>query len=129
LSALPYLLGWIYPIPVGWLADWLIKSGKLSRAKTRKIMTTIGMLTPALALIALTFAGCDPTWTITLLCLAVMINGTSMSGCNVNQLELTPNYAGTLRGVTSTVANICGFATPALIGALTEGQVNFEIGL
>jgi predicted MFS family arabinose efflux permease len=129
LSALPYLLCWLYAIPVGWVADWLIKSGKLSRAKTRKIMTSIGMLTPAVALILLTFIGCDPTLAIILLCLGVMMSGTSLSGYNVNQLEMTPNYAGTLRGVTSTVANICGFATPALVGSLTEGQVKFLIGV
>ena len=43
----------------------------------------------------------------------------------MNQIELSPNYAGTLRGASSTVANICGFATPAVVGALTKGQVYF----
>ena len=49
--------------------------------------------------------------------------GASLSGYNMNQIELSPNYAGTLRGASSTVANICGFATPAVVGALTKGQV------
>jgi len=32
---------------------------------------------------------------------------------------LSPNYAGTLKGATGTIANICGFLTPALAGYLT----------
>ena len=46
----------------------------------------------------------------------------SISGYNVNELELSPNYAGTLKGATGTIANICGFLTPALAGYLTDGQ-------
>ena len=52
-----------------------------------------------------------------------LLLGATLSGYNVNQLELSPNYAGTLRGASSTVANMCGFATPAVVGALTNGQV------
>ncbi len=52
-----------------------------------------------------------------------MLQGTALSGYNVNQLELSPNYAGTLRGGSSTLANICGFATPALVGTITQGEV------
>jgi ACS family sodium-dependent inorganic phosphate cotransporter len=123
LSALPYLLALFYTTPVGRLADWLIKSEKLSRSKTRKIMTSIGFLGPGLAMLILTIIGCDPTLAIILLCLSAMLNGTALSGYNVNQLELTPNYAGTVSGATSTMANMCGFVTPAVVGALTKGQV------
>ena len=69
-------------------------------------------------------SGCNSTLAIVLLCLAVMIQGTALSGYNVNQLELSPNYAGTLRGGTATLANMCGFATPALVGVITQGQVS-----
>ena len=43
-------------------------------------------------------------------------------GFNVNELELSPNYAGTLKGATGTISNICGFLTPALAGYLTNEQ-------
>ena len=58
-----------------------------------------------------------------------MLSGASLSGYNLNQIELSPNYAGTLRGASSTVANICGFATPAVVGIVTNGQVCYEISL
>jgi hypothetical protein len=86
-------------------------------------MTSIGYLVPALALLILTMIGCDPTLAIILLCISVMINGTVLSGYMVNQLELTTNYAGTVFGVINTTGNMCGFATPAVVGALIKGQV------
>ena len=55
-----------------------------------------------------------------------MLSGAALSGYNLNQIELSPNYAGTLRGASSTIANICGFATPAVVGALTNGQVSIS---
>ena len=39
-------------------------------------------------------------------------------------VELSPNYAGTLMGITNTVGNIPGFVTPYVAGALTEGNVS-----
>ena len=119
VSALPFLLNWLASIPIGLLADWLISSGTLSRGATRKLMTTIGLGGPAIALLSLTFVGCDSQLAITLLCLAMLTLGAALSGYNVNQLELAPNYAGTLKGASSTIANICGFVTPAIVGALT----------
>ena len=67
--------------------------------------------------------GCNPTWAVVLLCFAIAIEGTGYSGYMVNQLELSPNYAGTLKGTSSTFANICGFVSPALTGSLTNGKV------
>ncbi len=46
-----------------------------------------------------------------------------MSGYNVNALELSPNYAGTIRAAGGTIANFTGFITPAVVGYLTEGNV------
>ena len=57
MSSLPFLLNWIYAVLVAGLADWLIHTEKLTKEWTRKLMSTIGLLGPALGLIALTFIG------------------------------------------------------------------------
>lgn len=119
-SSLPYLLNWIYSIVISWVADWLIQSKTLSRGQTRKLMTFIGFMGPAIALTSISLIGCSSTWAVALLCIAVMLEGTGYPGYNVNELELSPNYAGTLKGATGTIANICGFITPALVGFLTD---------
>jgi hypothetical protein len=42
----------------------------------------------------------------------------------MNQMELTPNYAGTLRGFTNTFGNITGFVAPLIAGAITTNNVS-----
>ena len=62
-------------------------------------------------------------------CFAIFQNSSvilSFLGYNVNELELSPNYAGTLKGATGTIANICGFLTPALAGYLTDNQQTIQ---
>ena len=86
-------------------------------------MTAVGLLGPALGLFAMTFVGCNPTLIVVILCLAIMVSSSHLSGTNVNHLELAPNYAGTLKAMTNTFANICGFVTPTLIGSIIQGQV------
>ena len=107
VSALPFLLNWLASIPIGLFADWLIRSETLSRQSTRKLMTTIGLCGPGIALISLTFVGCNSEVAISILCLAMLSLGSALSGYNLNQLELAPNYAGTLKGATSTIGQVC----------------------
>ena len=80
VSSLPYLLNCIYSIIVSWFADWLIQSGKLSRGWTRKLMTTIGFMGPAIALAGISFIGCNSLVAVILLCAAVMLEGTGYPG-------------------------------------------------
>ena len=40
-------------------------------------------------------------------------------------MDLSPNYAGTLMGITNTMANIAGFVTPYVVGSIIEGNVRF----
>ena len=97
---------------VAWIADKLISTQKVSSAYVRKCTTAFAFIGAATGLVGLTFIGCNPTWAVVLLCFAIAIEGTGYSGYMVNQLELSPNYAGTLKGTSSTFANICGFVSP-----------------
>ena len=38
-------------------------------------------------------------------------------------MELSPNYAGTLFGITNMVANLTGFLTPYVAGVITNNNV------
>jgi ACS family sodium-dependent inorganic phosphate cotransporter len=107
----------------GGVVDYLIRTGKVSRSVTRKTVTAIGALGPAIAFTALSFIRCNPTMAIFWICLAVMVNAAVLAGSNVNVLELSPNYAGTLRAILAIIANTNGFTAPAVIGYLTHGNV------
>ena len=39
-------------------------------------------------------------------------------------MELSPNYAGTLMGMTTTFANMTGFLGPLFTGAITNNNVS-----
>ena len=70
-------------MPMGFLADWLIKNEKLSVKNTRRIFNSIGCYGPAIGLIGLSFAGCDKTQAIIWLCISTCFNGAVYSGYQV----------------------------------------------
>ena len=84
LSATPYLLNWVFAVACGWIADYFISSGKLSRAFVRKSLTLLGCAAPGAFLIALSFIKCNPELALTCLCLGCFLNGASYSGFNIN---------------------------------------------
>ena len=92
----------------------------------RKGFNTLGHVGPALGLIGLSFSGCDRMAVIFWFCLAVMLNGASNSGFQVNHVELTSNYSGTLMGVTNTAANMAGFMAPYVTGLVIDGNVSIS---
>ena len=54
---------------------------------------------------------------------ALTIDGGMAAGYNVNALELSPNYAGSIRGMASTIANIQGFLAPTVISFFIQDNV------
>ena len=78
------------------------------------------MYGPMLGLIAMCFVNCDKTLAIVVLCIAMGLNGSIYSGYMCSHQDLSPNLAGTLMGITNTVATIPGFVTPVVTGAITQ---------
>ncbi|KAG7163343.1 inorganic phosphate cotransporter-like 1 [Homarus americanus] len=100
-SGLPYLCNWLFSIIYSNLMDWLLVTKRLSILAVRKISNIIAMV---------------------VLCLAVGMNGAIFSGYMCSHQDLSPNLAGTLMGITNTVATLPGFISPSVTGALTDGN-------
>ena len=81
-------------------------------------------LIPAFCLVMIHYAGCNRVAVIGLLCATVGINGFQFSSVNCNHIDIAPNFAGTLMGITNMFANTMGFLAPQFIGFLTEGHVS-----
>ncbi|CAL1281265.1 unnamed protein product [Larinioides sclopetarius] len=123
LSALPNLMLSLISIVVSILADKLRKSGKLRITVIRKIFNTIGFVGPALCLIAVSFSGCRPTLIVALLSLGMGLNGFAYSGFIVTHVDMSPDFAGTLYGITNFFSNFTGFLVPAYVGwIMQKGQ-------
>ena len=83
-----------------------------------------GQYGPALCLVAVSYTGCATAWSVAMLTLALGLNGTIYSGFNSSHLDIAPNYAGTLMGITNTIANVPAFVAPIVVGHLVNGDVS-----
>lgn len=72
------------------------------------------------------YIGCDSVLTMVLLTLAVGFQGALYTGYLVNHLDLSPNYASVIYGITSTFGTIPSFVAPLMVATLTKGQVGTE---
>lgn len=71
---------------------------------------------PAAALIGLSFVGSSQvSLAILLLILAVGFNSAVYSGYNVNHIDLSPEHAGTLMGITNSISNLFSLVSPLII--------------
>ncbi|CAL1281269.1 unnamed protein product, partial [Larinioides sclopetarius] len=122
ISALPYIV----QAPIAWIAsyfaDHLRKSGELSITDIRKIFNSIGNFGPAFAITLVTMSGCRPKLVVGLICLAMALNGFCYSGYHVTHVDMSPYFASTLFGITSTVAFACGIFAPSFVGFLTSDK-------
>ena len=73
-----------------------------------------------MALIALSFVSCSqPSAAVALLCVGVAVSGCAYCGFLVNHMDIAPQFAGTLFGLSNCIAAITGFTAPYLASALT----------
>uniref|UniRef100_A0AAG5DL33 Putative inorganic phosphate cotransporter n=1 Tax=Anopheles atroparvus TaxID=41427 RepID=A0AAG5DL33_ANOAO len=117
LSSLPYLVMWILSVMLSPLSDFLINRQYLSRLVSRKLFNTIGLWVPMVALLGLAYVPKGGSnLAIVLLTLAVGINSATYLGFQVNHLDLAPNHAGTMMGITNCAANIMSIIAPLIVG-------------
>lgn len=120
LSALPYLGCYIGQVSSGFFADYLRSNAILSTIATRRILTIIGLAAPGILMMCVQFAGCNHVAVVSMLTLALATGGISMGGFQVNHIDLSPNFAGVLMGMSNSFATIPGFLGPEIVGILTE---------
>lgn len=89
-------------------------------------MLVTGLWGPGLALIGLNFISTeDSAAAVTLLTIAVGVNSAVYVGFQVNHIDLSPNYAGTMMGITNCISNITSIVAPMLVGLIVTNEVSF----
>ncbi|XP_076548548.1 putative inorganic phosphate cotransporter isoform X2 [Osmia lignaria lignaria] len=124
LSALPYLVMWILSFPLCWLADYALKKG-VSRGVVRKVCNTIAHWGPAVALSCLAALSIDNAIVaVGILVVAVGLNAGSLCGFQINHIDLSPNFAGTMMSITNCIASVIAIIAPLVCGAIAYEDTN-----
>lgn len=81
---------------------------------------------PGIFILAASYAGCDRGLVVVLFIFVMGSMGPFYSGVQVNTLDLSPNYSGTLMAVGNTLNAITGMVAPFVVGLMTP-EVYLEI--
>jgi MFS transporter, ACS family, solute carrier family 17 (sodium-dependent inorganic phosphate cotransporter), member 5 len=97
----------------GFVADALRRNKVLSTTSVRRIFHFWGQVIPAGCLVAVGYVGCDVYAAVGVLVLAVGSTSLAQAGFQVNHIDLSTTFSGTLMGLTNTLATI-----PGIVGKL-----------
>ncbi|RMC13370.1 hypothetical protein DUI87_10905 [Hirundo rustica rustica] len=122
LSALPYFGCWLCIILSGQIADYLREKQNFSTVCVRKCFTLIGMIGPAVFLVAAGFIGCNYALAVAFVTISTTLGGFCTSGYSINHLDIAPSYAGILLGITNSFATIPGMVGPVIAKNLTHNN-------
>ncbi|XP_035724577.1 sialin-like [Vespa mandarinia] len=126
LTGLPYIARLGAGVLFAAAGDYIRRKNILTLGLIRKIFMLFSHMGPAVALIIMTYAGCDATTAMVMLILALTFNGAACQTSLVNHQDLAPNFAGSLYGVMNTFGSFPGFIIPPIIGALTNERNGVE---
>ena len=124
LSSICYIFQTLVCLIGSWLTDLIISKQLLKTLTIRKINTILGLWLPGACALLAVVAGCQAELAVVLFALAAGLNTLSVSGCKTGMLDIAPDFAGIVFGVSNTVANIPGFMGPAIVGALLTDYSN-----
>ncbi|CAD5111621.1 DgyrCDS915 [Dimorphilus gyrociliatus] len=120
-SAMPHLFMAIFSGLSGPMADYLINGGMVTPTQVRKLFTGIGFGMEGTCMLLLVFIR-DGTLALIYLTIGVGFSGFSISGWQINHLDLSPRYASVLVGITTAVGTVAGILNPTLVGQMTKDQ-------
>ncbi|KAH6935243.1 hypothetical protein HPB50_004812 [Hyalomma asiaticum] len=126
LSAVPYILGAFLCCVASLVADIFRKRATMSITNNRKLFNSLGVMVPGLFLVLVPLAGCNGFWNMILLAVAGGFHGMGHSGFMAAFVDLAPDFAGTLLGISNVIASIPGVAIPAMLGELLKEQSPLE---
>ncbi|KOB65894.1 Sodium-dependent phosphate transporter, partial [Operophtera brumata] len=105
MSALPYLAMFLLSFPFGFISDWLLLKGYLSITTARKLSNSIGMCSSAK--------------------LKLKNHATAPVGTeSLVHIDMAPNFAGTLMGITNCVANMVAIIVPLAAGTILKDETD-----
>ncbi|XP_037294468.1 putative inorganic phosphate cotransporter [Manduca sexta] len=123
LSALPYVAMYILSFVFSWTADFLVNRNIVQLVTSRKIFNTIAHWGPAVALLGLSYLPPGHlTLAVVILTLTVGLNGAHYVGFMLSHIDLSPNHASTLMGITNGISAIFSIMAPLSVSIVVQDQ-------
>lgn len=126
LSATPYLTRSICGILCSFLSDSMLKRKLMSLKASYKFWSFIACFVPSMGLIGITYVNCDIALILLMIAGLGAFNSAQYSGFQSNHIFLTKEYAGTIFGICSMIANMTGFLAPLVTGIIVSGNQTLE---
>ena len=124
VSAIPYLTMGILLGVSGYLADWTQVKGYLTTTQVRRYFNCGAFLAQTVFMMLAAYL-LEPTISVVCITIAVGLGAFAWSGFAVNHLDVAPQYASILMGISNTFATVPGIVSPLLTGFIVTTPVSF----
>ena len=121
IAAVPYLTLGIVLCIAGYLADWSQTKGYLTTTQVRKYFNC-GAFIAQMTFMLLASYQRDRFLIILFLTLGASLGGFSICGYGVNHLDIAPQFASILIGISNTIATIPGVISPLIAGFIVTDE-------
>jgi MFS transporter, ACS family, solute carrier family 17 (sodium-dependent inorganic phosphate cotransporter), member 5 len=123
LSGLPHIMRMLFALIFAQTGDYLLRTDKISRTNLRKFAGSMCTVVKGIFVLALAYSGCNSTVAVVFLTLATAVHGAVSTGPLANIVDLSPNFAGIVLGISGTISVFPGFVSPIIVGILTFNNV------
>ncbi|CAI5709329.1 unnamed protein product [Hyaloperonospora brassicae] len=124
-AALPYMCGYIGTLLFGRLGDLLVTRGYRA-LHVRQVMNAFSFLGCACFLVLLRFANSAPA-AVAVLCMTLFTGRAAMAGYWVNMIDVAPNHAAHIMGVSNTFGTIPGIIGNLVTGAILQATGSWDL--
>ncbi|CAB3260990.1 unnamed protein product [Arctia plantaginis] len=122
-SSLPYMAMSVMSLIFGNLADFVSNRNILKVVNIRRVGNTIGMAVSGLFLLAFSFTK-NTLLAVCLLILAMAMHSGINVGFTVNQIDLAPNFAGSIMALGNMMGNLTGLLVPVVVSNIVADVKN-----
>ncbi|XP_022662404.1 sialin-like [Varroa destructor] len=120
-SALPYVGATVGCLASGPICDAIVARSWLSLTNARKLFNAISLVVPSIILfVVVAVGGCNGMVNLVLFVTVGIFRGINEAGVGPIPIDIAPDFAGSVFGVSVMVAALAGIACPYITGVLTE---------
>ncbi|GLH13609.1 Uncharacterized protein GBIM_18143 [Gryllus bimaculatus] len=119
LSGAPHVCRVLFAVLFSVFGDTLLRKKIMSRTWVRKFATSVCTIVHGLFIMGLAFSGCNSFAAVVCLMLAVGASGAVSTGPLASLVDIGPNFASIILGISNMITVVPGFISPIIVGYLT----------